>query len=301
MKIAVLLSSYNGEKYIETQIESILAQQCKDSIDLWVRDDGSTDGTQSILRRYAEAGKLQWYTGGNLGPAHSFLDLVKHCRDYDCYAFADQDDFWQKDKVSAAVQKLSGQAGAAAYFCNAELVDADLEPLGRNVYVKSPKLDFRTLACAGGILGCTIVINKRLAQYIQEKELPGNIVMHDFYVILLCLSMGGNIVFDPKAHMKYRQHGNNVVGVSSGLASTIKSRLKDILNKPRASIAEQAEQILRLYGADLPEDRKRWLEAVRDYNNSFWNRGKLACSRQTKYVNFNMGLKLRLSILLGNR
>lgn len=295
------MSSYNGEKYIEAQIDSILTQRCQIPFDLWVRDDGSTDATHAILQRYADAGKLQWYTGGNLGPAHSFLDMVKHCQGYDYYAFADQDDFWKEDKIAAAIRELSEQSGAAVYFANAELVSADLESLGRNVYIRSPKLDFPTLVCAGGILGCTMVFNKQLAQYIQGAELPGNIVMHDFYVSLLCLAVGGNIVFDPNAYMKYRQHGNNVVGVSSGLAATIRSRLNDILIKAKESISEQADQVLRLYRSQLSDDKVAWLETVRDYNKSFANRVRLACSRKTRYVNFNMGLKLRLSILFGNR
>lgn len=301
MKIAVLLSSYNGENYIETQIESILAQQCPCPIDLWVRDDGSTDRTTDILQRYAEAGKLQWYTGQNLLSAKSFLSLLKHCQGYDYYAFADQDDYWMPDKLNRGIQALSDQTGPALYFANAELVDCQLNSLGRNVYKRSPKLDFETLSCAGGILGCTIVFNKALAEKVQKQELPTAVPMHDFYVSILCLAFGGKISFDPAAYIKYRQHGNNVVGVPSGLMATIKSRIKDISTKEKVSISQQAEQILNLYKPELPDAKIRWLTKIQKYNDSVINRFFLATSLRTRYMNWNMALKLRLSILFGNR
>lgn len=300
-RVAVLMSSYNGENYIREQIESILAQELNGTIDLWVRDDGSTDSTLEILQQYQQAGKLQWYQGENLGPARSFLDLVKHCPGYDFYAFADQDDYWMPEKVACGVQKLIGLNVPAVYFANAQLVGKELESLGRNVYKRSPKLDFETLTCAGGILGCTILFNEQLAEKIQEKELPASIPMHDFYVSLLCLAFDGKMIFDPDAHIKYRQHGKNVVGVSSGIVGTIKNRIKDITKKERVSIAEQAQQVLCLYGEQLTDDKKKWLAKIRKYNDNVINRILLACSLKTQYMNWNMALKLRLSILFGNR
>ena len=300
-RVAVLMSSYNGKNYIEEQIESILAQDFDGTLDLWVRDDGSTDGTLEILERYAQAGKLQWYRGENLGPARSFLDLVKHCPGYDFYAFADQDDYWMPDKVSSGVTSLLGWNVPAVYFANAELVDKELSSLGRNVYKRSPKLDFETLTCAGGILGCTMVFNQAMALQIQEKPLPGQLQMHDFYVCALCLALDGKMIFDPTAYIKYRQHGKNVVGVSSGIIGIIKNRWKDITRKTRVSIAEQAKQLLALHGDQLPAEKQKWLEKLSRYNDALLHRVLLACSLKTRYMNWNMALKLRLSILLGNR
>ncbi len=301
MKVAVLLSSYNGEEYIQTQIDSILAQHGPMDVDLWVRDDGSTDSTHQILQRYAEEGKLHWYTGENLRSARSFMNLLKHCEGYDYYAFADQDDYWMPEKVYSGVRALSEQTGPALYFANAELVDRQLSGLGRNVYRKSPKLDFETLSCAGSILGCAIVLNSHLAKIVQEKDMPEQIPMHDFYVSLLCLAFDGMIIYDPVAYIKYRQHGHNVVGVPNGLIGTIKSRLADICTRETVSIAQMAETVLRLYGEQLSDDKKKWLSKIENYRKSFINRVMLACSLKTRYVNWNMALKLRLSILFGNR
>ena len=301
MKIVVLMSTYNGEKYIKEQINSILNQKGDFQLDLWVRDDGSKDKTQKILEEYAKHGKLRWYSGDNLGPAKSFIDLIRRCLGYDYYAFADQDDYWMPYKVSAAIKMIERKKGPQLYFSNAELVDSKMNSLGRNVYKISPKLDFETLTCAGGILGCTTLFNAELARWIQEKEMPNKIVMHDFYIDELCVALGGKITYDMRPFMKYRQHGNNVVGVSSGILGTIKSRIKDIFRKPKVSIAQQANEILRIYRGDISAEKIKWLTKISKYKLNYLNRILLAFSCKTKYMNVNMGLKLRLSIMLGNR
>ena len=80
MRVAVLMSTYNGEKYLQQQLDSILKQTGGFEVDIWVRDDGSTDNTHRILKEYEKNGKLRWYTGNNLGPALSFISLVKKDR-----------------------------------------------------------------------------------------------------------------------------------------------------------------------------------------------------------------------------
>ena len=93
MKITILLSSYNGEKYIEEQLNSIF-NQTYDNISILVRDDNSKDGTVKILEKYAAQGKLKWYSGENLGCAKSFWDLLCNFGESDYYAFCDQYDVW---------------------------------------------------------------------------------------------------------------------------------------------------------------------------------------------------------------
>lgn len=300
MRVAVLMSTYNGEKYIREQIDSILSQSGEFDLDLWVRDDGSIDSTQNILREYTQQGKLQWYTGENLRSAHSFLDLVKKCKGYDYYAFSDQDDYWMPNKVQTGVNSLTNLDNSipALYFANAELVGSNLEPWGRNVYVSVPRTDFETLCCAGGYLGCTMIFNSALAKKIQDKPMPGKILMHDFYVALLCSVFDGNILYDSKAYMKYRQHENNVIGVVKG---SVMGRIKEICRKDEISIAEQAQTLLLLYEDDINERQANWIERISCYKKSMISQLMLSFSTRTHYMNLNMGIKLRLSILFGNR
>lgn len=301
MKVAVLMSTYNGEKYLKDQIDSILGQAGDFQLDLWVRDDGSKDRTTEILDEYASCGKLKWYAGKNLKPAYSFLDLLKNCVGYDYYAFADQDDLWVQGKLNAGIQAIKEYNVPALYCANAELVDHNLKTLGRYVYKKEPKLDFTTLLCSGGLLGCTMVFNSALAELVQKYHLPGNIVMHDFYISLLCLAKEGEIVYDNVSYMKYRQHINNVVGVDYGIIRTIKSRLNRITTKPEVSISDQAKSILELYGSDIEQVKFNSLKRIANYKEKLFNRITLACSRKISFINFNMSISLRLSILLGNR
>lgn len=301
MKIAVLMSSYQGENYIREQIDSILCQQGPFELDLWVRDDGSKDSTQNILEEYAKKNRLRWYQGENVGPARSFLDLMRHCPGYDFYAFADQDDVWMPDKLASGLERLAGIDIPAISFANAELVDGELNSLGRNVYRHAPGVDLYTVMCAANMLGCTMVFNRRIADVIIGREMPGKVTMHDSYLARVCAAIGGQIIYDEKPHMKYRQHGKNVIGMSSGRVATIKSRLHDILTRADISIAEQADVIIGLYADLIDEENMNCLLRIRSYRNSLWGRISLACSRQTRYSSRNMALKFRLSILLGNR
>lgn len=301
VKIAVLMSTYNGEKYIREQIDSILNQIGDFSLDLYVRDDGSTDNTLRLLEKYKAQNKLNWYTGENLKPAKSFIHLLKKCGTYDYYAFADQDDFWKQDKILRGINKLKFQNGPALYCSNAELVDDKLNTLNRNVYKASPKTDFETVVCAGGLLGCTMIFNNELAEVIKKYKNYPQMILHDFYLAVLCVSLGGKIIYDSQSTMKYRQHRNNVVGVSHGIIRTILSRIKDVAYKEPIGISNQAYSVLIRHEKDLSPERKKWLMKVAHYKDSVINRLKLACSHRTKYINKNMGIKLRISILLGNR
>src|SRR5574344_1284030 len=104
-KVNVLLSSYNGEKYIKTLLDSVLSQENVD-VDLLVRDDASSDTTIDILQSYQAKKQLNLLQGENMGPARSFLFLLQHSHDANYYAFADEDDFWEKEKLSVAIEKL---------------------------------------------------------------------------------------------------------------------------------------------------------------------------------------------------
>lgn len=295
------MSTYNGEKYLREQIDSILFQNGDFEINLCVRDDGSTDSTIDILKSYEERKKLTWYTGDNLRSAKSFLTLVQKYRGYDFYAFSDQDDYWFPDKLSNGIERLKDVASPALYFSNAELVNSQLNTLGRNVYQYSPKIDFKTLSCAGGVLGCTMIFNRSLAEYIQIKDIPQHMVMHDFYIALLCSALEGKILYNSIPSMKYRQHGANVVGVAFGKIGILRNRIKAIIQKSPNSIAEQANEVLRLYSNEISESKRKWLYKIGTYNKSFVKRLQLCFSRETKYVNVNMAIRLRISILLGNR
>lgn len=301
MKIAVLMSSFNGARYIAQQIESVLGQIVDGQVDLWVRDDGSTDNTWDILEQYAQAGKLRCYTGENLKPAKSFLDLIKHCPGYDYYAFCDQDDRWDSDKLQQGIQKIADDKGPAMSFANARLVDAELKTLNRNVYNRIPHSDFYSVTCGGGILGCTVIFNRALAELLQTYGDPEKLIMHDSYAAILCTLFDGRIVFDPAPHMDYRQHGNNAVGSNWTKWDALKDRFYRITKGDDITVAHMAQSILAQKPQAPNKDKLAFLQKVAQYPQSFTNAVSLACSDKPRYNGLSMQVTMRLAILFRNR
>lgn len=301
-KIAILMSTFNGELFLRQQIDSILNQNSSEQIDLWVRDDGSTDSTLSILRDYESKGLLRLIIGErNLKSARSFMELLKRCGDYDAYAFCDQDDYWYKDKVETGFQIIKKYNKPTIYYCNARLVDKELKPLGRNLYRNDPHTDIYTVTCAANVIGCTMIFNNELVKIFREAAFPEIVSMHDSYLARTCVAIGGEIIYDSVPHIDYRQHGNNVIGIKQGTMDKIKQRLGDIFFPATVSIAEQSSEILRLYSPNISEENRAWLERVSQYKRTVFNRISLACCLKTQYITPNMALKLRISILFGNR
>lgn len=301
MKLAVLLSSYNGEKFIKEQIDSILAQQGDFELDLWVRDDGSSDSTPQILEEYAQSGKLRWYTGDNLKPAKSFMDLLLHCPGYDYYAFADQDDYWHPEKLQISLNLLKDCTCPAISFANARLVDGQLQSLGRNVYKKPPRRDFYSLVCGSNIIGCTMTFNSQLARLVQEKPMPDELFMHDYYLLNLCTLYDGVVVYDETPHMDYRQHGGNVIGAKWTKTDAIRDRIRRITKPAKVSIAVQSKSLADLYPEAPNKDKFRFLQKVAGYRRNFFTALSMACSLKPHFNGKNMAVTIRLAFLLRNR
>lgn len=301
MKVAVLLSTYNGEKYLSDQIDSLIEQEGDFEIHIIVRDDGSTDKTQEMLDEYKQRGVLEWYSGTNLKSAKSYIDLLFDCGEFDFYCFCDQDDVWDLDKISTGIQKIINENVPCIYFSNVVLVDANLRSYGVNVYKRKPHFDFYTVSCASNIIGCTMIINNQLVEYLRKHEKPEVVAMHDSFVSRVCLSIGGKIIYDPNPHMKYRQHMNNVIGVKYSFFGKIDTALKSISKKPNVSIDNQAKEILRLYSEDICETNKTWLEKIANYRQRFVTRVELALSRNMKFSSKYMSIQMRMAILFGNR
>lgn len=300
----MLMVTYNGEKYVSEQIESILNQKVysKYTIDFYIRDNSSIDNTLHILEKYTERySNINVYSMDNDGPALSFLYLLKKVKGYKFYFLCDQDDYWENNKVAVTVDKLSKASGPALFFSNAELVDGNLRSLNLNVYDHKPNCDLLTIACGGGILGCTVGFNKELRDCVAKLEYTEkDIIMHDYLIAMTCAAVGGKFYYSTDTLVKYRQHGNNVLGVSVDLKQKINSRFRAIFKKRNISISKQAEVILNTTVIELSKRKKKELHLVSQYKKSFLKRLYLASSLKTKYYSLNTGLCLRLSLLLGN-
>lgn len=297
-EICVLMSSYNGERYIRQQIESILQQKdCQ--VHLHVRDDGSGDSTLDILREYERKGLLTLHQGPNLGPAFSFLQLLKETPGYELYAWADQDDLWYPNKLREGINRLEGFTVPALCYANAELMDAEGNPMGVQVYRNYHPMKKNTIACVGALLGCTMIFNRHLAEYIQQYDLPARVRMHDYYLAQVCLACGGQILYSDHICMGYRQHETNVIGMKSGKLDALKQRIHDILVIRDPSVADHANEICRIYHKCMNTENKKLFYSIAHYKDSFLGHLTLLKIFSGKDVSKSMRLKYRIMILLG--
>lgn len=296
--VTVLLSTYNGEKYIEEQIQSLLTQK-NIKLSIFARDDGSTDSTKQILDKYKDEGVLTWYTGENLKPAYSFLDLVNKAPKSEYYAFCDQDDVWNDDKLECAVKALEsyGNTNIPRLYCaNYQLVDSELQNLPDNGHVSTTTFDAALVSSC--CTGCTVVFNRALLNILRMGT-PKVIVMHDDWVHKVCLAVGGTVFYDKSKVLKYRQHGNNADGGVHSVRDKINGIVSRIRNRDCIR-SGQLKEINKIYSCIMTVDSRKKLELVADYKElSLLQRIRLSFSKtiSTPYERLNRGF--RMAILFG--
>jgi glycosyltransferase involved in cell wall biosynthesis len=256
-KIEVLLSTYNGEKFVRDQIASIQSQTV-DSVFINIRDDGSTDRTIDIVRSYSlDNDNIEIDENKNVGVVGSFFHLLYSTgKDSEFVAFSDQDDVWHKDKLEIAVRRLAKVKPSvpAMYCCRTRLVDENLKFLGYGHGLPRPA-SLGNAILQNIATGCTIVLN-RSAVDILCKYCPNidKVLMHDWWIYLV-ISCFGEVIFDDNAHIDYRQHGGNVVGVSVGPGLWIQ-RFKRAFIRDNRRLIGQVEEFFRLYGNELSEKQR---------------------------------------------
>lgn len=159
-KITVVMSAYNGSKYIEAQLDSIF-QQVGVKVQCYVRDDGSTDDTLQVLKKYAStSGELIICEGENIGWERSFLLALKDAPQADYYAFADQDDIWFEDKLISGIKMLEKEGSKnkpCMYHCNKISVTEDLKPLAHQVRRTPRPLNRQNALIQEYAQGCGII------------------------------------------------------------------------------------------------------------------------------------------------
>ncbi len=243
------MSTYNGERYLREQIDSILVQRNVE-VNLLVRDDGSTDKTLNILEEYMANGMLSFYTGENLGPQRSFMHLLQNAPEHEYYAFADQDDYWLDDKLLSAINSLNEKENVPAlYFSQTQLVDEKLRPM-KSVII-NPLLTFGEALIYKFVGGCTMVFNQKLRVAISDK-IPKIMPMHDIWIYTFALAIDAYVCFDNVSHILYRQHRNNVVGQGQGFFYEWKKRYKRFLFN-RCERYIQAQELYNCYSDIISE------------------------------------------------
>ncbi len=268
--VQVLMSSYNGEKYIKRQIDSILAQESVD-IHLLIRDDGSKDGTKEIILSYERnfPDKVQVLIGENMGYKKSFLTLVQLAGDYDYYAFADQDDYWLSDKEFSSILKMEQDSEDIPKLAqvNLEVTDTNLKPL-----VPSPDYpelcvpDHDYIYAGEFFQGCLMTWNKKAMRLLQHYMPVGN-YSHDHWTGKLIYLLG-RVYFVPERKIYYIRHEDNV-SITGSLVRARLLRLKSLLSGDKNVYDNIASDVLNGYRQFLSEHDVCMCEDLVNYKNSF--------------------------------
>lgn len=219
--VAILMATYNGAPYVGEQIESLQAQTYREW-DLYIHDDGSTDGTPDIIGRYAQQDSrihLLHYP-----PTHAakdnFFSLLEHV-EADYYLLCDQDDQWVPDKVAWEMERMSqveqDPQRPVIVYSDLMVVDANLRKIADSFmdysgYHPEFLTTFDELGASCLVTGCTMLLNNAARRAIHHPTTPA--VMHDAWITLCTLKHGGTLSYIPAPLVRYRQHGRNTLGAT---------------------------------------------------------------------------------------
>lgn len=254
-KIQILLSTYNGERHIQEQLDSFLSLDNYSEIKVLIRDDGSSDSTPDILREYAEAHGFEVIYGENVGLNRSLYELLlKADRECEFFAFADQDDVWLSDKLSRARDALREipEYEPALYAACSNLTDSELNITGHTLIPK--RTDFFNAMVQNVCIGHTQVFNRAHLSLLSSHYTDEMMIM-DYWSYLIASSLG-KVIYDKKPTTLYRQHSDNVIGYSNSFFGTLKTRIRRVKTKKSAKNASQLRAFLDLFGDKIPEEHK---------------------------------------------
>ena len=249
-KILVLMATYNGEKFLQEQLDSLYGQEDVE-VDILVRDDGSTDSTQKILEDNSQNHRLKWYQGDHKNVQKGFFELMKIGaeKNYNFFAFCDQDDVWDKDKLIIALNSIKEMQGPALY-------------------------------------------------YSGQRFEPKYMLMHDTWVLRVCIALGGTVVVDPKPRMNYRQHSSNTLGLGHSFRATVRQVRQYIYDY---HVEEVTKELVRGYENQIVPEYKEVCRWICKYRENTKYKKKLLDSNNVDFckrgLNITYWLKVKMNRL----
>ena len=308
VQIIILLSTYNGEKYLKEQLDS-LSSQVSNNIKIIARDDNSTDKTLEILKLYnIEILKSQ----ENSGAKKSFSALLEYAiknNDSEYFMFCDQDDIWEKDKIEKTLKKMKEMENKynntpLLVHTDLKIVDEELNILNTSFWNHEFILPhynaFNRLLMQNTITGCTMMINRKLA----ELSLPisKEAIMHDWWIGLVA-SRFGKIGYIEDSTILYRQHSNNTIGAKGFDYLSIFMKFYKIFYKNELYLKHlnvninQAKSFVDTYRDSLDESTIQMLENFSTIESkSFWQKRKILLKHKLLKQGFirNIGLMVKI-------
>lgn len=270
--VAILLSTYNGEKYLRELLDSVLNQK-EVNLSLLVRDDGSCDKTIEILKEYEEKypNFHLSYGEGNLGYAKSFSTLIRNAPSFDYYACCDQDDVWLPNKLIDAIteiQKVETANMPVLFHSSCIVTDENLKEITKNShphYSRQTDTRFEESLLLSNINGCTTVFNRPLKKLYSKIPVDRIYAGHD-YTLSTIASALGKVIFSDNSNIYYRQHKHNSFGYYKySLLRSLKNFFK---HETKSLRTHEAQMIKDFFYDDLSKHNKNFLDLVINYKQS---------------------------------
>ena len=272
MKIDILMATYNGEKYLREQIDSILNQTFKD-FNLIICDDCSKDSTWKILQEYEKKDSRVKIIKNekNLGYNKNFEKLLSYVQS-EYFMLSDQDDFWMENKVEESYRKIT-EEDLNLVCSDLEVVDENLNTIHSSMWEFWPDYniknkikksnDYRSCLMTNCVTGCTTIINSKLIS--ELIPLPGYPIVHDWWIALVAGSKGP-IGYIEKPLIKYRQHGHNQIGyVTTKTIYKFSMKLRKHMINNHIQILEVIKKnidVLNPNLLDVIEDGQNYLKSI---------------------------------------
>jgi len=268
-EFAILLATFNGARFLAEQLES-LARQTEGRIDILMRDQGSTDLTLDLAREYA----ARWPKGefrilqaapdddtpptlGSFSRAgENFRNLIQLAdTDHDYYAFCDQDDLWEPDKLEAARLWLDRQhIDVPALHCSrTKIVDESGSPRGMSPLFRRPP-GFAN-AIVQNIAGGNTMVFNRAALKMLKHSMAQPLVIHDWWTYIVVTGVGGAVYYSAEAKTRYRQHPGNLIGENMSISARW-NRLRMVLSSRFAEWNDMNRRCLANIEAELTPDAR---------------------------------------------
>ena len=277
--ISILLATYNGEKYIKEQIDSLLKQTYQD-FKLFISDDSSTDSTYSIIQDYAKKHPNKIFVTQNENNSSSaklnfFQMMTQHKSDY--IMLCDQDDVWLPDKIEKSLHKMKelekkhGSSTPLLVHTDLTIVDENLNTISSSYFktedINLEKKTLNKIIARNITTGCTVIYNRALAERIDTT--PKFMIMHDWWLTLAACALGKiDTIHEPT--ILYRQHADNEIGIVK--VKTLSHMFHKLVNykdakKVLTDTYNQAECFLNVYRDRLSDTQIDFLEQFIDIPN----------------------------------
>lgn len=279
LHVAILLTTYNGARFLDEQLSSI-AQQTHRQWTLYISDDGSSDSTLAIIKRFQQrlgSDRVRLLQGPRIGFAQNFLSLVRNPEiEADFFSFCDQDDVWFPDKLQRAVTRIprADEERPAVYCSRTRLIDEAGNIIGHSpLFARTPSFHNALVQSLAG--ANTMMLNKAARALLARVPSTAPVVSHDWLCYLLVSGCGGQVFYDPEPTLDYRQHGGNLIGSNN-------------------SMRDRLTRVRMMFGGTFREWTQKNLAALRTCAGLLDDRSRVALARFETARDANLPRRLYL-------